>query len=171
MEGRTFDRLTVLSFNKKDSKHRKYWNCSCSCGGSTVSRGDALTMGKSRSCGCLQREVATRIGLASRTHGKRADRSPTYNTWSHMIDRCSNPKNSRYGDYGGRGLTVCERWKSFDNFYSDIGDKPVGLTLERKDNELGYSPQNCVWASYSDQNRNRRPFGVGVRANREQRTS
>lgn len=73
-----------------------------------------------------------------------------------MVRRCTNPKHKKYRHYGGRGITVCAKWMTFENFYSDMGDPPSGLTLERKNNELGYSLDNCIWATYSDQNRNRR---------------
>jgi hypothetical protein len=112
-------------------------------------------MGRAKSCGCLHKEIVAKVGAASATHGK--SRSRIYVSWCHMISRCYNEKNSRYGDYGGRGISVCDKWKdSFQNFYADMGDMPNSSTLKRRDNFLGYTPENCYWATYTEQNRNRR---------------
>lgn len=83
----------------------------------------------------------------------------TYNSWKSMVSRCSNPKDGAWGTHGGRGIKVCERWKTFENFLSDMGDRPPGLTLERKDNNGNYEPDNCKWATWSEQNKNKRPWG------------
>jgi hypothetical protein len=81
---------------------------------------------------------------------------PTYRTWGAMITRCTNPKVNNYADYGGRGITVCERWRTFENFLADMGVRPQGRTIERLDNEKGYEPGNCAWTTPKDQARNRR---------------
>jgi len=73
-----------------------------------------------------------------------------------MLARCQNPNNPRYADYGGRGITVCERWQTFENFYADMGESPKDMTLDRKDNSKNYCESNCQWASYTEQNRNKR---------------
>lgn len=91
---------------------------------------------------------------ASTTHGMFG--TPTYNSWAHMLQRCGNPKNHKYPDYGGRGIKVCPEWVSFEGFYKSMGLKPEGLSLERKDVNGNYEPSNCKWATASEQNRNKR---------------
>ena len=83
-------------------------------------------------------------------------RTPVYRAWCGMHSRCSNPNRDNFERYGGRGITVCERWRTFDNFYEDMGERPEGLTLERVDNDKGYSPDNCIWADRMQQQRNQR---------------
>lgn len=82
--------------------------------------------------------------------------SPTYYSWASMLTRCTNPNSSGWKNYGARGITVCDRWRSFDNFLADMGDRPVGLTLDRKDNDGNYEPANCRWATPVEQARNKR---------------
>lgn len=83
----------------------------------------------------------------------------TYSSWKSMISRCNNPNDRAYPTHGGRGIKVCERWKAFEEFLADMGDRPPGLTLERLDNNGDYEPNNCKWATWSEQNRNKRPWG------------
>ena len=90
--------------------------------------------------------------------------SPAHRSWASMIQRCTNPKRSNYAYYGGRGITVCEAWKTFDGFYADMGDRPEGTTLERKENDKGYEPGNCCWATVKEQSNNRRPRGTALAA-------
>lgn len=82
--------------------------------------------------------------------------SPTYNSWKNMIQRCNNPNAANYQNYGGRGITVCSEWTDFSRFLEDMGEKPKGCSIERKNNSAGYCPENCVWASKKDQANNRR---------------
>lgn len=122
----------------------------CDCGAEvTIRIGE---WGKTKSCGCYRREVT--IARSTR-HGQA--NTPVYMAWADMVHRCSNPDHKRWPDYGGRGITVCERWRDFANFYADMGERPSGLTLDRIDNERGYEPSNCRWASRSTQSKNRRP--------------
>jgi hypothetical protein len=90
----------------------------------------------------------------NKTHGM--SRSPTWSTWSTMKARCFNPSTDSYPNYGGRGITVCDRWLSFENFLADMGEKPPGKSLERMDNDKGYEPGNCCWATELEQQRNKR---------------
>lgn len=94
---------------------------------------------------------------------------PEYKVWSGMIQRCSNPNNSAYSYYGGRGISVCKRWKSFENFYSDMCPRPFNLTLERINNDLGYSPDNCKWATKKEQSKNKRFWGTCQEMNKLRR--
>lgn len=145
MIGREFGRLKVLEEDK--SKRKKSWICECSCGEvTTVSSSNLLSEG-TRSCGCLAIELNT-------THGM--SRTPTYRTWLGMIHRCNNPKHTFFKNYGARGITVCDKWLKFEGFFEDMGLRPRGLTLERKNNELGYFKGNCCFADRTTQARNRR---------------
>lgn len=105
-----------------------------------------LIRGKTKSCGCLRKEYI----LEKLTKHKRAD-TPMHNIWRSMKQRCLNSNDRGYKHYGGRGITVCERWEnSFDNFLADMGEKPLGCELDRINNEKGYSPENCRWATKSE---------------------
>jgi hypothetical protein len=83
-------------------------------------------------------------------------RSRVYNIWLGVVQRCTNPNRDTFSYYGGRGITICDRWKDFNNFYEDMGDPPEGHTLERKDNNVGYAKDNCVWATKEQQSNNTR---------------
>ena len=151
--GQRFGRWIVLSYvgNSK-------WLCKCDCGTERVVNGGHLKAGNTKSCGCLKSELSiqrfTVHGHTSVVGGKRYY-SPTYQSWRGMIDRCKST-SARHKDYFDRGITVCDRWKQFENFLSDMGERPVGLTIERKNNDKGYEPGNCCWATYKEQRANRR---------------
>ena len=144
MVGRRYARLEVIRRSQQtNSTGAAFWLCRCDCGNEVETSGIGLRRGTTRSCGCLHI-----------THGMTL--SPEYRVWSSMHQRCTNPKHIRYANYGGRGISVCERWNKFEMFFSDMGRRPAGLTLERVNNDEGYNPANCKWATLSEQNRNRR---------------
>lgn len=153
--GHRYGRLTVVS-RAPSYRTRSYASarlvCQCDCGQTCVVRGAALRDGTTRSCGCLQRDVAT-------THGDTpaSGDSREYEAWHHMKARCLRPTHPQWKNYGGRGITVCARWsESFAMFLADMGRCPLGRSLDRIDNDAGYAPDNCRWATAQQQGMNRR---------------
>lgn len=141
--GITFGRLTVIEWAGRDRGNHA-WKCLCECGNYIVARSGPLGAGVTKSCGCLAREQRQQFKIEAKTHGN--SQTATYGAWSRMKSKCQNDKNPRYRDYGGRGITVCERWNdSFENFLADMGDKPAGTGLGRIDKSKGYAPENCKW--------------------------
>ncbi len=143
LTGKRFGRLLVTSRDEEHVGKKVKWKCLCDCGKRTSVDGWHLKNGGTKSCGCFARDRTEEIKTDGLTHGMSKTRE--YYTWGSMIQRCTNKKSKDYKHYGGRGITVTKRWFMFANFFLDMGLKPEGFQLDRLDNNLGYSKENCKW--------------------------
>jgi len=166
--GKRFERLIVIQRTDNDKWRHSRWLCQCDCGNEIIVLGYDLKRGHTKSCGCLQKEQIIKSNT-KHGHAKRGKITGFYKSWYHMIQRCTNPNNKDWKDYGGRGITVCKRWRnSFSDFLEDMGECPKGLTLGRIDNDKGYYKKNCKWAINKEQARNKQN-SLFVPHNREKR--
>jgi hypothetical protein len=148
LSGRRFGRLIVIKDAGRTKIGAVVWLCRCDCGAETNVPSWDLKSSNTASCGC---GVGVKHG-----HTSNGFRSPTYYSWLNMIQRCTNSANTYFHNYGGRGITVCERWRNFENFLSDMGERPPHHTIDRIDNERSYQPDNCKWSTRKEQAKNKR---------------
>lgn len=143
LSGQKFGNWLVLEKGDLGPRGEIYWSCRCDCGVIRDCRASLLRSGQTTNCGCQRG-----------TH--RMTKTKTYKSWDSMRQRCNNPNSPDYSRYGGKGIKVCERWQaSFENFLSDVGERPEGKSLDRIDNSRGYEPSNCRWATASEQQLNK----------------
>lgn len=157
LTGRVFGELTVVSeadpYYRSNGTKLRRWLCRCSCGGESTVVGQNLSSGTTKSCGC-------RMGKFKHGHNRAGKATPTYHTWQAMRHRCNEPTHCAYQRYGGAGVTICPEWNDpetgFANFLADMGERPLGCTLDRVDTSRGYEKSNCRWATAAEQYENKR---------------
>ena len=154
LAGQRFGRLTVTSFAGTDKNGKALWHCQCECGNKTIVLASNLKR-KTRSCGCLRQELSSeRITNRNNKHGE--SRTRLYAIWGGIKERTKNPNNCNYDKYGKKGIKMCADWEDYENFktWALASGYANNLSIDRKDNTKGYSPENCRWVTLQEQNRN-----------------
>lgn len=151
LTGMKFNKLTVQSKSDFKKHSNIYWNCICDCGNFHLIDSHSLKSGHTKSCGCFKKEMA---GIQRKTHGH--SKTKIYMLWGKMIERCTKKNSKDYKYYGARGITVCDEWMDFNVFLNDMGHPCRGMSLDRKDNNQGYSKENCKWSTREEQTNNMR---------------